>query len=481
MNTQRNAFCPCGSGKKYKNCQGKPSRAELPGGEAAWRRIRAATDGFPATMLRFIREVYGRGAVAEAWREFTLWDPEDPGFDPESPQLPLFMPWCFYRWMPDPLDTDVADTTLHERTPTSVFLERRGRRLDPTLRRYLEACLAEPFTFHEVMTVEPGSGFRARDVFSGEERDVLERSASRTIQPGDLLFGQIVTSEGVTLMEACSPVAIPPREKVSLLDLRVRMMGAGPPLDAEELLDWDLEVREEYLAIVEEIMNPPMPRLRNTDGEPLAFYRMTFRVPSAQAAFEALKHLALGHDDGELLEAAEYDSRGVLLRVSFPWLKAGNARHATWENTVLGQIEIDGDRLVANVNSEGRAERMRALVEGACPDARHEATEAETLEEAMARIEAQGGAPEEPGEGREIPPEAHAMVQKMMASQYERWIHEEIPALGGISPSEAVKDPVGKEKVAALIAQIERDGGTMNPPLDESVVRRMREDLGLGR
>jgi hypothetical protein len=480
MTVHRNAPCPCGSGRKYKNCHGKASRVERPSGEAAWRRIRTATDGFPSTMFRFIREVFGRDAVHEAWAEFTLWDDQEPEFDPESHHLEVFLPWFFHRWMPDPLDTDVADAALHGRTPTSVFLERRGRRLEPILRRYLEACLVSPFSFHEVVAVEPGSGFRARDVFSGEEHDVLERSASRTLGPGDILFGQLVTAEGVTLLEACSPLAIPPREKISLIELRERLVGEGPPLTSEDLVNWDLELREEYLAIAEELMNPRTPTLQNTDGEPVVFHRLSFRVPSAQGAFDALKHLALGREEGELLESAEYDAQGRLARVSLPWLVAGNAVHSTWENTVLGHIEIDGERLVANVNSAGRASRLSALVAAACPDARHEGTEVESLEEAMARSEVEGEDPGEGIEGRGMPPEARALAQEIMASQYEHWIHEKVPVLGGISPAEAMNEPVGREKVEALIAQIERDGKRMDPPLDESIVRRMREQLGLG-
>jgi hypothetical protein len=67
----------------------------------------------------------------------------------------------------------------------------------------------------------------------------------------------------------------------------------------------------------------------------------------------------------------------------------------------------------------------------------------------------------------------------MMAEHYEDWVEEGIPALGGLSPMEAVKDKSGREKVEALITQIERQGRRMSPPLDEAITRRMRERLGL--
>ncbi|MGQ0653212.1 MAG: hypothetical protein ACT4P4_13255 [Betaproteobacteria bacterium] len=47
-----------------------------------------------------------------------------------------------------------------------------------------------------------------------------------------------------------------------------------------------------------------MPEIRNTDGDAFSPRRVVFEVPSAQDAFDALKHLALGQTDAELLEDA---------------------------------------------------------------------------------------------------------------------------------------------------------------------------------
>ena len=54
-----------------------------------------------------------------------------------------------------------------------------------------------------------------------------------------------------------------------------------------------------------------------------------------------------------------------------------------------------------------------------------------------------------------------------------------IPALGGRTPREAVADADGREAVAALVLQIERDGARMKPPLDPSVILELRATLGL--
>ncbi len=68
-----------------------------------------ALDGLPARLFRFAGEVYGPGVVDEAWAEFLLWDDEAGEFDPDSFHIPVFMPWFFHRWTPDPADTLVAE------------------------------------------------------------------------------------------------------------------------------------------------------------------------------------------------------------------------------------------------------------------------------------------------------------------------------------------------------------------------------------
>lgn len=66
-----------------------------------------------------------------------------------------------------------------------------------------------------------------------------------------------------------------------------------------------------------------------------------------------------------------------------------------------------------------------------------------------------------------------------MQAHYDGWVSERLPALGGLTPLQAVEDTAGREKVAALIVQMERDGRRMEPPLDDAVSRRLRERLGL--
>ncbi len=219
MKPGRNDPCPCGSGKKYKQCclLGVQAQADDPR-QLVWRRVRRALEGFPARMLRFIDAAYGAAALAEAWDEFMLW--EGGPFDPEHDQIPVFMPWFFHHWSPDPQETDVTDAALHEVTPTQLLLRRKNKQLDPHLRQYLESRVATPFSFYEVLDTEPGRGLSLRDVFTGETCEVLERSASRILCAGDLTYALLADVEGLTLLEASSPIVIPPIRKIELIEMR---------------------------------------------------------------------------------------------------------------------------------------------------------------------------------------------------------------------------------------------------------------------
>ena len=67
----------------------------------------------------------------------------------------------------------------------------------------------------------------------------------------------------------------------------------------------------------------------------------------------------------------------------------------------------------------------------------------------------------------------------MMARYEQRWVDEQIPALGGRTPRQAVADPIGREEVLQLLASFPEPndagpGGAigMNPA-------RIRSLLGL--
>ena len=484
MKLGRNDPCPCGSGKKYKHCclNAGTAQAAAPT-DLTWRRMRALLDGFPNEMLRFTARAYGPTAMHEAWDEFTGF--EDLEFDPDTPLMQLFMPWFFNCWAPDPVDTEVANKSLHGVIPIRAYLATKGPQLDPLLRRYLELVLTAPFTFFEVLACNPGTGMTLRDVMTKEEHAVTERGASQGMQAGDLLFGQLATVDGLTMLEAFSGFVIPPMQKASIIELRTRIASAHPEITHRVLREREFELLDLVHEIADHLFNPRLPILQNTDGEPLSPHKLVFDLESApQAAFDALKHLALDEPDEDLLADATRDSEGKLTGVRFSWKKRGNKKHAGWDNTVLGWIEIDRARLIAEVNSKKRADAIRKKIEKALDaGVRYRASEIQSLEKMLADRRAaggaRGGAASEESERLAQLPEVREKISEMMAAHWEHWVSQPLPILGNRTPMDAVKDPDGREIVESLVIQAERNGRSPDLQTDENVFRRLRGRLGL--
>ncbi len=492
--TGRNDPCPCGSGKKYKHCCLTAAAAPAPAivapldpserDEAMWQRLHRLNDGLPTKLLDFAVELFGKVAIAEAWDEFTLW--QDIPFDPRSPHLQVFMPCFFYDWKPDEAETRVRKSAPRGKTVLGAWLERKGRHLDSLERRYLEACVVAPFSFHEIVSCQPGADFRLRDILTGEERDVTERSGSRNARRGDVMFAKVVPIEHLALIDGCAQVVIPPEAKGPVLELRRKLREAGVALTPPLLREYVLELFETYHAIAEPLLNPRMPELQNTDGEVLSFHRIVYDIDSPQAAFDALKELALDATAEELLARAERDAQGTLRKLEFGWLKRGNAQHPEWENTVLGNIAIEGTTLTVEVNSRRRADQFRELADKLLLGrARYRSTVVEAtkamLEKARRERSPEDEARRAKNEALNSRPEVQAALRQHLEGHYAAWPEMKLPALGGKTPLEAMQDPDGREMVEALLLQFERHPPPQLASGYDAIIGRLRERLGLSQ
>ncbi len=476
----RNDPCPCGSGKKYKKCclRAESATVEMPE-EFLRRRIRVVIEDLPAQLLRFVRAQLGDELIDEAWANFTG---EEEAFDPETPHIPVFMPWFFFQWCPDPEDTRFPDLAAREATVAGEFIARRGRHLDPLLVRYLEACMAAPFSFHEVARLQAGRGFALRDLMLERETFVIEHSASRSVAPGDILFAQIVTIDGLSLLEGCAPVVLQPKEKPRLIDLRKAIRAQGDLFGEALLKQRSSELIELYLDLAQRVLNPALPELQNTDGEPLELRTLVFAIADCAAAAAAFDAARLADAESIVQDDVRHGADGTLVGGEWTWRKAGNKLHKGWDNTSLGQLMLADGRLKVHVNSAARAARAKALVEDLLKgNASYRVTEIASTESMLAQAKT-GPAPKNDGEQERLMqmPEVRQHLAQMLMQHYTQWLETELPALGERTPREAARDRDGREAVGALIAQIERDGARQAPPLDPEIPAMLRRELGLG-
>lgn len=455
-----------------------------PGDEFLWHRIHRVIEGLPPQLMTFSGSHFGKEAFQEAWQNFMPRKGEP--FTPDTPHIMIFMPWFFYNWLPDTSTTSVKREALDGRTLAQAYLKKKAWQLDPLLIRYIEQCCAAPFSFYDVLSVQPGTGFVLRDIITGEEVDVTEHTASLHAQVGDILFVLVVKIDSVAMLEACSSVIFPPVEKGAILDLRNKIKDRGLPLTAELLKEYIFEMLEIYHIIADRLLNPVMPQLYNTDDEPMVFNKLIYDLAcTPRAAFVALRQLNLSEDDESIFNAAEFNAAGELHKIEFAWEKPGNKMQKNWNNTVLGHIRIEGKKLTAEVNSEVRANKFRKIMTELLPDkASYKSTVIESPQAMLARSKTRG----ETARSRKIQqqqdelnslPEVQAQIAEFVRQHYRKWPKEKLPALKGLTPLQAVNTSDGREMVEALLVDFERNGKNTNPPFDPAIITELREILGL--
>ena len=199
-------------------------------------------------------------------------------------------------------------------------------------------------------------------------------------------------------------------------------------------------------------------------------------------AFDKLKSLALIVDEEELLKEAKFDKKGNIKSIEFSWLKRGNKAVKSWDNTVLGHVVIDGNRLTVSVNSKERAKIIKRKVESLLKEhVKYRTTKVQSITSLMNKVEEDTEEIyREKQKFLESQAEYQEIIDASLNKHWNRWIYEKLPALGGQTPIEAVKDPDGREMVIALLDQFERNDEKQPPERKQhKYIERVRKKLGL--
>jgi len=487
----RNDACPCGSGKKYKHCcNGKEVQASIPDAwnqDPEWGNIRLTEGKLIDAIIGFGIKEYGDDFLHDALDEFGIWG--EYSVDEQHLET-IVIPWVAFNWIPETAGIGPDGLEIVEQPLGLHFLGENSGRLDDYQQRFIFSACLQPFSFFAVTDVVAGKSLGLRDIFLDRTFTVKEAKASTTLKRGDIIFARVVPLDGQVIVVGMAPLAIPPTEHSRLLDIRdeikKEMRDEGFEFNLESLREWDLEMRDIYLGAAEYLANPPPRILQNTDGDPLSFVKLDFELRcSPQEAFDGLRSLALYESQEELLQDLTRDENGNLIEVRFDWLKKGNKKHKTWDNTVLGSLKINGKTLTAEVNSEKRAKKLQSEItkrlgnRAAFMRAVHESTDAK-----LAELEAQSGTPafeEFLREQEEFAsrPEVQAIVKQQMEAHWEGWYNEPVPALQNKTPLEATRTKAGRERLEALLVEFERSNENVPHPALRVDVAAMRKKLGL--
>ena len=277
---------------------------------------------------------------------------------------------------------------------------------------------------YEVLDANPGVSIELRDLLTGAERTVAERTASRTVEPHSVVLARLA-------------------ERMRDIDVQRALVRAW----ARQVKAAD--ARAEHLT------------LHNTDGEPVLLTTDRFVFdPGARADVETRLATIAERAPGDGPES------------TFEFTVAGNALHRDWTKTIIGFATVSDGGLKVVTNSLPRAEMLRALVESTCGGTiRHRARD-HTDPRALARRPQAASRTESP------PEEVAQMLLGLKRRHYDAWVDAPIPALGNLTPREAARRPKERRRLEALLRDMEY-GETKLSEVERFDFGTVRAALGL--
>ncbi|RQV98814.1 hypothetical protein EH221_01310, partial [bacterium] len=243
----RNAPCPCGSGKKYKNCC-LNKQQQIGSTDVLWRKLREIHDRLAKVLVKHGYDLYGPDLLEDAWEEYSLESGRI--YDMNSHENQLFVPWMLYSWLPDfeaEDDDDLDDWDCQ--TIAESYLADNYHRLSAMERRFIELTVNQPYSFYEIIDCDPGNGFRLKDLLVGTEINVIEKSGSQNASPGYVLYGQAIQYENVGMMIGTAPILIAPGFIPDIIQLRKKIREHEGSIEADDLILWEDAIRELYFSI----------------------------------------------------------------------------------------------------------------------------------------------------------------------------------------------------------------------------------------
>ena len=450
-------------------------------GDYLWHKLRTIEGGLVPVLMDYAIKRFEPAVIAEAWDEFMCWPEELPEPKDCDEFETIFTPWFLFNWVPDQPKRKSKKHPLPEKQIALCYRDEHPETLDAFQIRFIETACTQPYSFCVITDIVPDQALVLRDLFLGNTYVVKERNAAKPDLKGIVLFTRILTIDDTSIMLGAAPTAIPSAYQAWLIDRREEYKKTWGRLSKEFLFEYDIELRDFYWYIKKQILKPPV--LYNTDGDLFEMHTLHYKLLCPiREAFDRLKPLRLDASDDNFLADAVYGKDGEMEELSFDWLKKRNKKHAEWENTLMGIFKITRDGFSVEVNSAQRAKKINGLITKflgpaavykneviQSADALFEKVKEESPEKKAAAAQKQQEIKENP--------EVQAMMREMAEKHWASWIYQKIPVLGDITPRQATKTKLGREKLEALLLDFESRSAFKSPDPFTPDVAKLRSML----
>jgi len=481
-NPGRNDLCSCGSGKKYKKCcmltLVPSNNAQIV--DVAWRELRQlegmmldqhlipyATQDLPVDVITLAADDILPENLPDALDKELLFNN-------------FFIPWFLFNWIPFEnfgLQHFDAEITVSEN-----YVKTHENQLSGKERRFIDKMNQSYYSFYSVLEVEIDKCLVVKDILLGTTHTLKERQGTHQLTPGDLIFSRILTFDNQSIFIGMAPFIIPTNFHNNLLEFKKWLVveNDDAPLSPNVLRnEFDKDLLDYFFDIMEMAFNKPLPTLVNTDGDLLQFATVHFKLTMApEEALNRLLPLTLSKQPEEFLHGAKKNKSGKITAIELPWLKKGNKKHKSWDNTVLGHISIKAGKLILETNSEKRIHLGKKLLTKYLGEAiSFQKTLIESPEQKMKGLPTSDD--KQPLKLEDMPEEAQKQIKAMVTAHWASWFNNPIPALENKTPRQATKTMDGRERLEALLLQYERHDLEKGENLFKADISYLRKELSL--
>ncbi len=435
----RNDPCPCGSGRKYKQCCGKPEVSPPPPADSH--------EGAVARALAWL-EQHHRRATANALEEAIdaaatacCDDDEVAATDAISrldnevwSQLQINLT----EWLLAEGDIEVKGE--YERV-SELVLGPRGPLLTVGQRAWLAQLAQRPLRLYDVTDVLVGTGVTLCDAVDAEAAPLFvdECEGSRSMRPGMQIAARIMAvGDRYQLSGAVYSFSMLGGREVQR---RLRGLHDNPSAHADDnTMMASTAVIDGWLA--QYLRRPPLPDVVDAStGEPLLLTTDHYEVRH-WAVFERTLN-------------AQPDVEGDAVQ---GWARLSGSTEAA--RRPLAGINALADRRKVSVlyRTAGLAEQGRAWFERVAGDAvKFLAREVSDPKGVMARMDLRAPPPAQPNRLPEgvTPQDLAGVLAEAIRRSYANWADEPIPALNGKTPRQAIGSAAGLERVKGLLRSYE--------------------------
>jgi len=356
MSVERNAPCPCGSGRKYKKCCLNAVEDARAAESRDLAPLRGAIAALDLEYEGFLTSDAGREA------RLAFHDHEQTLAQVAAREMSLLAFYVYFDHVPEP--GSVPDWTDGE-TLADRFLRLQGACLTADQRAAIESVQSSVPSLYEVLAMGPGATMRVRDLFTARELDVVDPLLAGEEVLGDIECLRLGSFGGTFRILAQGVVPLPAFEAGYVRELRDDAIAQEDATwTDEQLRDLADEVRIQYLELAEQYSGG------DDAGEeigPTSVVELEFEVPSADDAFEALGYL--GGEPEEAERDVLRDEDDNVISADWPWLDDPEGRGGP-AIRVVGAFYAEGTRLIVEVPDEAGGMRARRLVSEAIPEAR---------------------------------------------------------------------------------------------------------------